>query len=177
MRAGGLLLIFSGLVFAKNPTSIDRIFSDADFRPTVPSRAAIESVYGKGKDGLKDGSIVSFYRIGNDRQMRVLYSDGTKINTTFATEVTVCKCKFVDEAPDATTPVLTNALLSRRIGDSSRSLERNNDGYRYVKRTERIGLKNFLVYETNPVSGETDLYVQYWTFAGRIVGLTIGVTE
>jgi len=172
---GCLVLFIAGIAFAKSSLSIDNIFSDADFHPSIPSRTAIESVYGKGKVLSKDGIEYVFYDIGNYRQMRLSYSEGSSADITFVTEVTVCRCKLADEVPRAISAVTTDSLLSIHIGDSLRVLERSHN--RYVKNIETIGQKRFQVYERNPVPDETDLYVRYLICAGRVIGFSVGVTE
>jgi hypothetical protein len=172
---GCLALCISGVVIARNSPNIDKILSDADFHPSIPSRAAIESVYGKGKALPKNGIEYVFYSIGNNRQMWLSYSEGSSANTTFVTEVTICRCKLVDEVPLAISAVTTDSLLSIRIDDSSRVLERSQN--RYVKSIETVGKKRLQVYERNPVPGETDLYIRYLICAGRVIGFSVGVTE
>lgn len=172
---GCLVLFVSGIAFAKDLPNIDRIFSDADFHPSIPSRIAIESVYGKGKVLSKDGIEYVFYNIGNNRQMRLSYSEGSSASTTFVTEITVCRCKLANNVPLAVSPVTTDSLLSIHINDSSRVLERNHN--LYMKSIETIGQKSFQVYERNPIPSETDLYVRYLVCAGRVIGYSVGVTE
>lgn len=172
---GCLALFISAIVFAKDLPNIDKIFSDADFHPSIPSRIAIESVYGKGKVLAKDGIEYVFYNIGNNRQMRLSYSDGSSESTTFVTEVTICRCKLVDQAPLVLAAVTTDSLLSIHIDDSQRVLEKNHN--RYMKSLETVGKRSFWIYERNPVPGETDLYVRYLICAGRVIGFSVGVTE
>ena len=170
-----LVVFIPGIVFAQRSPNIDKIFVDADFNPSIPSRAAVESIYGKGKVLSRDGIAYVFYDIGNSRQMQLAYSEGSSANTTYLTEVTVCKCKLAEGVPPAISAVTADSLLAIHINDSSRVFERSHN--RYLKSVEAMGQKTFVVYERNPIPSETDLYVRYLICAGRVIGFSVGVTE
>lgn len=175
IRFGWLLLVLSGSVMPSSSPNIDKFFSDADFLPHIPSEAAIETVYGKGKVVLNSGIKSVYYSIGADRQMQISYSDGDSASTAYATDVTICRCKLANDTPNSIATVSTDSLLSVHLGDSLDVLEKND--YRYVVRAEQIGRETFTVYETNPVMGETDLYIRYLICADHVVGFSVGVTE
>ncbi|RYD93227.1 MAG: hypothetical protein EOP50_11450 [Sphingobacteriales bacterium] len=177
IKVSSLLLLFASSAGAAggNPLDLDKIFADADFRPSIPSQLAIESAYGAGKVVMADGEKYSFYDIGNGRQLRIAYNEGINKRATYATDITVCDCRFIEHAPTARRPVTASSMLSMSIGNSLGTLKMTPSGYQ--KKRMRFGRMKIDILEANPIKGESDLYIRYLTRGDRIIGFSIGVTE
>lgn len=172
-----VLLASMGNVLASDGASIEGILMQADFVPHVPTLSSVKARLGTGTLINESGESFYSFRIADRRWISVKFDNEVLENHAAVHEVI-----YGSFPPDASSPGhrITGVdppehLFGIALGDPLEKLESSNVNYRQVNRV--VFGRSMAIYECTPKYGEDDLFVRYFVMDGKVVAVSVGVTE